>query len=79
MKDTMLKVRLEVAAGQLVTEAYMLPFALGAGPAIVTWGTRVFQMVTKWKVADYPDGVPPGGIYREVFCAAVFTEDQLPK
>lgn len=62
----MRRVILETRSGDRVCEALMAPFKVN--PEVVVWGTRVFKL--------HSDD-PTEPVYREVFCAAVATIDQL--
>lgn len=56
------EVRLETADGHYVTTGIMPAF--NEWPAVVLWGTRVFQLQTKGKTGEPTT-------YSEVFCVAI--------
>ena len=56
------RIRLETASGEYVCTGEIPPF--NEWPAVVLWGTRIFQLVTTQDREDAP-------VYRECFSVAV--------
>lgn len=63
----MFKIRLELASGEFVSDAWILPAT--PVPGVVVWGMRVFVLHLD---PEEPAGVP---VYREAFTVAAFNEN----